>query len=154
MPARIITYFFLLLAAAVYHTSAQCVWGDCHLDNIPQCDQGDVSVTSGYGECPGDTHCPPGFHRDLCCPPGIFQECQWLGTPPDCDLNCPRGTVEVARDIRGDGDTSCQSGCRVYCCDQANGNGTALATAAAMCSAVATGKTSHLFVSQPFGKMQ
>jgi len=156
MPARIITYICLLLVLGVYHTFAQCTWSECSVS--PRCPQG-VSITTGHGECPprAGGECPLGTQRELCCPPAIFFNCQWYGTAPNCGYpRCPYRTQQIGQDIQGDGDTPCHTGCKIYCCDisPSAGNGTEeLATAAAMCSAVATGKSGHLFASQPFDKL-
>jgi hypothetical protein len=46
----------------------------------------------------------------------VNPRCEWFGTAPACDGECPAGWTEKKRNNHGDG-AQCLSGSKVYCCD-------------------------------------
>lgn len=43
------------------------------------------------------------------------EDCQWFGTAPFCDGECPVGWFEAMRNVSGDGN-ACRRGTKAYCC--------------------------------------
>ncbi|KAG8762231.1 hypothetical protein FRC12_009134 [Ceratobasidium sp. 428] len=73
------------------------------------------SVTGGGGN---GAECKIG-EKFLCCPQAnTWQNCEWFGTAPLCDGECPEGKYEVTTDGSGDGNTCASDLRKAFCCDK------------------------------------